>query len=102
MPHVYEIKSPVGLVSQSILDRYNAKAQRFAQTGHLRTVYDQILIIRHGSCHMGHILEPLLAGEAIGITVKCMDGQFEVSEWCLHHSDILLRLLEGTFECDRY
>merc|ERR1712131_131913 len=58
MPHVYEIKSPVGLVSQSILDRYNA-------------------------------------GEAIGITVKCMDGQFEVSEWCLHHSDILLRLLEA-------
>ena len=51
---------------------------------------------------MGHILEPMLAGEAIGITVKCMDGQFEVSEWCLHHSDILLRLLEGTFQCDRY
>ena len=29
MAHVYEIKSPVGLVTQSILDRYNGRAPRF-------------------------------------------------------------------------
>ena len=37
----------------------------------------------------------LKAGEAVGKTIECMDGSFNVHEWCLYHSDILFDFLEG-------
>lgn len=40
-------------------------------------------------------LIPFLAGEAIGQTIVCMDDSFEVHEWCLFNSDILLSFFEG-------
>ena len=35
------------------------------------------------------------AGEAVGQTIECMEGNFEVHEWCLYHSDFLLSFYEG-------
>ena len=40
-------------------------------------------------------LSPFKAGEAIGQTIVCMDDSFEVHEWCLFNSDILLSFFEG-------
>ena len=40
-------------------------------------------------------LSPFQAGEAIGQTIVCMDDSFEVHEWCLFNSDILLSFFEG-------
>ena len=39
---------------------------------------------------------PFKAGEAIGQTIECMDGSFEVHEWCLYQSDFLLSFFEGS------
>ena len=35
---------------------------------------------------------PSKAGEAVGYTIDCMDGSFNVHEWCIYYSDILLAL----------
>ena len=45
---------------------------------------------------IGEVFEKLVtSGEAVGYTVNCMDGSFEVHEWCLYNSDILLTLHQG-------
>ena len=41
------------------------------------------------------ILHSYQAGEAVGYKINCMDGSFEVNEWCLCNSDILFTLLQG-------
>ena len=38
------------------------------------------------------------AGEAVGYKINCMDGSFEVHEWCLYNSDILLTMLKGKIQ----
>ena len=35
------------------------------------------------------------AGEAAGQTIECMDGSFDVHEWCLYQSNILFSFFEG-------
>ena len=35
------------------------------------------------------------AGEAVGYTVDCKDGSFQVHKWCLYHSDFLLTMHKG-------
>ena len=40
-------------------------------------------------------LQKYQAEEAVGQTIECMDGSFDVHEWCLYHSDILLSFYEG-------
>ena len=35
------------------------------------------------------------AGEAMGYTVDCKDGRFQVNKWCLHNSDFLLTMHKG-------
>ena len=40
---------------------------------------------------------PSEAGEAVGQIIECMDGNFEVDESCLIHSDILYDFCEGTY-----
>ena len=40
-------------------------------------------------------LDSYQADEALGYKINCMDGSFEVNEWCLYNSDILLTLLKG-------
>ena len=39
-------------------------------------------------------MNPFEAEEAVGQTIECMDGSFDVHEWCLYHSDILLSFYE--------
>ena len=36
------------------------------------------------------------AGEAVGYTVECKDGSFQVHKWCLYNSDFLLAMHKGT------
>ena len=38
------------------------------------------------------------AGEAVGYTVECKDGSFQVHKWCLYHSDFLLTMHKGMIE----
>ena len=40
-----------------------------------------------------------MAGEA-AVKILCMDGEFEVTQWCLYHSDILFRFLKGIVKCN--
>ena len=35
------------------------------------------------------------AGEAVGYTVDCKDGSFEVHKWCLYNSEFLLAMHKG-------
>lgn len=35
------------------------------------------------------------AGEAVGYTVDCKDGSFQVHKWCLYNSDFLLTMHKG-------
>ena len=41
-------------------------------------------------------LEEYQAGEAVGYTVDCKDGSFQVHKWCLYNSDFLLTMHKGT------
>ena len=38
------------------------------------------------------------AGEAVGYTVDCKDGSFQVHKWCLYNSDFLLTMHKGMFK----
>ena len=40
-------------------------------------------------------LDSYQADKALGYKINCMDGSFEIHEWCLYNSDILLTLLKG-------
>ena len=35
------------------------------------------------------------AGEAVGYTVDCKDGSFQVNKWCLYNSEFLLAMHKG-------
>lgn len=41
------------------------------------------------------------AGEAMGYTVDCKDGRFQVNKWCLHNSDFLLTMHKGKLKIDQ-
>ena len=48
------------------------------------------------------MMSPNEAEEAVGQTIECMDGSFDVHEWCLYNSDILLSFYEGKFRNNLY
>lgn len=80
----FEIKSPVGKVAKKLLQRYQARD--------LHRESRSVLVLTERQK-----FEPYLAGEAVGKKIECMDGDFEVHEWCLHNSDFFLGFLEGPF-----
>ena len=41
-------------------------------------------------------LQQYQAGEAVGYTIECKDGSFQVHKWCLYNSDFLLSMHNGT------
>ena len=41
------------------------------------------------------------AGEAMGYTVDCKDGRFQVNKWCLHNSDFLLTMHKGKLKINQ-
>ena len=89
----FEIKSPVDLptLAKKHLHRYQARdLLRSPQIeGHRRKLQG----VRY--TFLMHMENPLKAGEAVGQQIECMDGSFEVHEWCLYQSDFLLSFFEG-------
>ena len=83
----FEIKSPVGKVAKKLLQRYQARDL------HRESNVTSVLVLNE----TGKKFEPYLACEAVGKKIECMDGDFEVHEWCLHNSDFFLDFLEGPF-----
>ena len=82
---LFKIKSPVGKVSKKHLHSYQARTW-------------QVTMVSAGGPGFPERFDwwsLWKAGEAVGYTVNCMDGSFEVHEWCLYNSDILLTLHQG-------
>ena len=107
----FKIKSPVGKFSKKHLERYQGRALR---TTSQQLIVKAPLVLVTGSRDRQNfnldlfspkklstsvktkfMVSPSKAGTAIGQTIVCMDDSFEVHEWCLFNSDILLTFFEG-------
>ena len=107
----FKIKSPVGKFSKKHLERYQGRALRSASQ-QLIVKAPLVLVTGSRDCQnfnlglsspkklstsvkIKFMVSPSKAGTAIGQTIVCMDDSFEVHEWCLFNSDILLTFFEG-------
>ena len=80
----FEIESPIKNIAKKHLHRYQGRDHRRERSCKIK------------KCRTAQSVESYLkAGEAVGQTIECMDGSFDVHEWCLYHSDILFGFLEG-------
>ena len=82
----FKIKSPFQKPSKKHLHRY--------QAGDLSKIILPRLIIPGKSLRVRY-WALIKAGEAVGRTIECLGGNFEVHEWCFYNSDILLTFSEG-------
>ena len=84
----FEIESPIKNIAKKHLHRYQGRDHRCEIIKNVER-YKLLLSVEI----LG--LSYSKAGEAVGQTIECMDGSFDVHEWCLYHSDILFDFLEG-------
>ena len=96
----FVVTSPVGMVSSEHLGIYQVRALKTNLTSPAEKIYCLRLNLPVEGVPRYDYRGPFSislckAGEAVGVKIDCMDGSFEVSDWCLHHSDLLLRFYKG-------
>ena len=95
----FKIQSPVGEMSKKFLYKYQARdlplqiisMRKSNERYNSKMIFDLSVILKTVQSE-----SPIEAGEAVGQVIECMDGNFEVDESCLIHSDILYDFSEGT------
>ena len=88
----FKIESPIKHIATKHLHRYQARDYH-------ENSWHKIIACRPLEKTWNLLMEMIIAlnkaGEAVGQTIECMDGSFEVHEWCLFQSNILFSFFEG-------